>query len=184
MDTNKTYTVKNRSSSMVVYRIPEAGIRREFAPGEAKKIAFDELEKLSYQAGGRSLMTNFLQITDESVTQELNIHTENEYYMSEEQVVELIKTGSYEAFLDALDYAPTGVIDLIKSFAVSIPMEDLKKRNALLEKTGFDVSKALQHVQEEKVENETSSTATTETTTNTRRTATNYKVVTKTAESE
>jgi hypothetical protein len=182
MDTNKTYSVKNRSSSMVVYKIPEAGIRREFAPGEVKKISFDELEKLSYQAGGRSLMTNFLQISNEEVTQELNIRTENEYYMSEEQVVELIKTGSYEAFLDALDYAPTGVIDLIKTYAVSIPMEDLKKRNALLEKTGFDVAKALQHVQEEKIEDESSITPVAETTT--RRTTTNYKVVTKTETAE
>ena len=41
------YDVKNRSASMVVYKIPEDGIRREFAPGESKKIKFGELEKLS-----------------------------------------------------------------------------------------------------------------------------------------
>ncbi len=81
---NNVYNVKNRSAGMVVYKIPEDGIRREFAPGETKKISFKELEKLSYQSGGRALMTNFLQIYDEKVTQELNIHTENEYYMSEE----------------------------------------------------------------------------------------------------
>jgi hypothetical protein len=42
------YNVKNRSTSMVVYRIPEDGIRREFAPGETTRINFRELEKLSY----------------------------------------------------------------------------------------------------------------------------------------
>ena len=73
--TNNVYTVKNRSAGMVVYKIPEAGIRSKFAPGENKKISFKELEKLSYQSGGRALMTNFLQIYDEKVTQELNIHT-------------------------------------------------------------------------------------------------------------
>jgi hypothetical protein len=176
---DKSYNVKNRSSSMVVYRIPEEGIRREFAPGETKKINFSELEKLSYQPGGRSLMTNFLQLIDEEATQELNIHTENEYYMSEEQVVELIKNGSLEAFLDALDYAPTGVIDLIKSFAVSLPMEDLKKRQALEEKTGFNVTKALEMVQAEKLEDEATKTETTTTTATKRRTTTNYKVVKK-----
>ena len=56
------YNVKNRSSSVVVYRIPENNIRREFAPGETKKIAFGELEKLTYQAGGRELLEKFLQI--------------------------------------------------------------------------------------------------------------------------
>ena len=41
----KMYLVKNRSASMVVYKIPEDGIRREFAPGESKKIKYAELEK-------------------------------------------------------------------------------------------------------------------------------------------
>ena len=40
------YNVKNRSSSIVVYKIPEANLRREFAPGETKKLPFGELEKL------------------------------------------------------------------------------------------------------------------------------------------
>jgi hypothetical protein len=42
------FTVKNRSASRVFYKIPEDNIRREFNPGETKRIAFDELEKLSY----------------------------------------------------------------------------------------------------------------------------------------
>ena len=46
------YNVKNRSSSVVVYRIPETNLRREFQPGETKKIPFGELEKLTYQPGG------------------------------------------------------------------------------------------------------------------------------------
>lgn len=54
------FNVKNRSSSVAVYRIPELNIRREFAPGETKKISFGELEKLTYQSGGRELIENFL----------------------------------------------------------------------------------------------------------------------------
>lgn len=42
------YNVKNRSSSVVTYRIPETNLRREFAPGETKRIPFGELEKLTY----------------------------------------------------------------------------------------------------------------------------------------
>ena len=59
---NTVYNIKNRSAGRVVYRIPEDGIRREFAPGEVKKIAAAELEKLSYQPGGREIMTQFLQL--------------------------------------------------------------------------------------------------------------------------
>jgi hypothetical protein len=176
---NNVYSVKNRSASMVVYKIPEDGIRREFAPGETKKISYKELEKLSYQSGGRALMANFLQIFDEKVTDDLNIHTENEYYMSEEQIVALLQEGSLEAFLDCLDYAPVGVIDLVKKFAVSLPLNDVVKRKALLDKTGFDVSKALEHVREEKAEDLEDTNSTTSSTTNGRRTTTNYKVITK-----
>lgn len=175
---NKMLTVKNRSASMVVYRIPEDGVRREFAPGETKKIAYSELEKLTYQSGGRNLMENFLQITDEAAINDLSIHTENEYFMSEEQIVDLIVNGSLDAFLDCLDYAPVGIIDLVKKFAVSIPMNDMPKRQALLEKTGFDVSKAISMENAEKAED--SNTIVPAASTSGRRTTTNYKVVKKT----
>lgn len=142
------YNVKNRSASKVVYRIPEANIRREFAPGESKRLSFKELEQLTYQAGGRELLENFLQVTEEKGIQKLNLHTEAEYYMSEAQVIELMKTGSYEAFLDCLDFAPIGVIDLIKKFAVEMPLTDTRKIEAIKEKTGYDVIKAIEILKE------------------------------------
>ena len=180
------YDVKNRSASMVVYKIPEDGIRREFAPGESKKIKFGELEKLSYQAGGRALMTNFLQITNEKVTSNLNIHTEAEYYMSEDQIKTLILEGSLDAFFDCLDYAPVGVIDLEKKFAVALPMNDIQKREALKNKTGFDVSTAIRNMELEKAEDKENviepAKASQTATAGGRRTSTTYKVVNKKAE--
>ena len=146
------YNVKNRSSSVVVYSIPESNLRRTFAPGETKRIPFSELEKLTYQPGGRELIANFLQIMEEEVTQDLNIHREPEYNMSEAQVRDLILNGSLDAFLDALDFAPIGVIDLIKSLAVSLPLSDYNKRKALKDKTGFDVDKALTNKEAELAE--------------------------------
>lgn len=155
MDKNKTYILKNRSAGMVGYSIPEMqGLRREFMPGESKTVTFDELEKLSFQPGGRVLLEGFLQIIDEDVIESLNLETQDEYFMSEEQVAELIRTGSLDAFLDALDYAPTGVMDLIKQFAVAIPMTDTQKIKALRDKTGFDVESALRNVELEKEDDE------------------------------
>lgn len=177
------YNVKNRSSSVVVYRIPESNLRREFAPGETKRIPFGELEKLTYQQGGRTMLEQFLQIVDEAVTSDLNVHREAEYDMSEAQVRDLLLTGSIDAFLDALDFAPIGVIDLMKTMAVKLPLTDLNKRKALKEKTGFDVDKALMHIEEEK-EEETEHIEPVKqerrvktSTSQGRRTASNYKVV-------
>ena len=138
------YNVKNRSASVVVYTIPENNVRREFMPGETKKISKEELDQLSFQPGGRTLMASFLQIQSDEALQDLNIPVEPEYYMNEQQIVDLIKTGEYDAFLDCLDFAPTGIMDLIKKFAVEIPMTDTRKIEALKDKTGFDVAKALE----------------------------------------
>lgn len=148
----KLFVVKNRSASEVIYSIPEEGIRRPFAPGEVKRISYEELEKLSYQPGGREIMTNFLQIESEEVTDNLNIPREVEYDMSEVQIVELLKTGSIDALLDALDFAPVGVIDLIKHYAAHLPLNDMEKCNAIKEKTGFDVLVAVKNNKADKEE--------------------------------
>lgn len=184
------YNVKNRSPSVVVYKIPESNLRRQFAPGETKKIPFGELEKLTYQDGGREMLEQFLQIVDEAVTSNLNVRREVEYDMSEAQVAALIQSGSLDAFLDALDFAPIGVIDLIKALAVQLPLTDLNKRKALKEKTGFDVDSALRHIEEEKEEENTitpvqperRTRAEASTNSTGRRTSSNYKVVSKKSE--
>lgn len=140
----KYYNVKNRSASTTTYRIPEDNIRRSFAPGEVKRISEVELEKLTFQPGGSALMQGFLQIIEREGQQKVGLrNVQPEYNMSENDIIELIKNGSVDAFLDALDFAPIGVIELIKKYSVSVPLTDLNKRVALKEKTGFDVDKAI-----------------------------------------
>ena len=147
---SKMYRVKNRGASLVVYKIPEDGIRREFKPGQTLQISSEELEKLTYQPGGTVILRQFLQILDLDGIQAARIKTEPEYHMSEQDVAKLITTGSLDAFLDCLDFAPIGVIDLIKKLSIEIPMVDISKRKALKEKTGFDVEAALKHNEEDK----------------------------------
>lgn len=192
---SKMCVVKNRSASRVVYRIPEAGIRREFAPGESKNLEYDELQKLSYQPGGVALMANFLQIQDSGTIQDLGIRTEPEYNMSEKEVVKLLTTGSLDAFLDCLDFAPIGVVDLVKKYAVSLPLTDYEKRKALKDKTGFDVDGALKNIEAEKREDEKPAATTTgrrtqpateetSVTPGRRTTGSGYKVLNKTPDTE
>ena len=154
MDGNAICIVKNRSSSKVGYVIPEDGIRREFMPGETKKVKFSELEKLSYQPGGVALMTHFLQVKADDAIKELNIHTEPEYFMDEAKIKEVMVKGSTEAFMDMMDFAPVGVIDLIKKYAVELPLESTPKIEYLKQKTGFDLVKALANIKAEKEEDE------------------------------
>ena len=184
------YNVKNRGASLVVYKIPEDGIRREFKPGQTLQVSSEELEKLTYQPGGVTILSQFLQIQDPVAIQQFHVKTEPEYYMSERDVYNLITKGSLDAFLDALDFAPIGVIYLIKKISIDIPMVDLQKRKALKAKTGFDVEAALKHNEEDKEDdNKTILKQGTgerrvqpEATPAGRRTAPKYNVVTKPAE--
>lgn len=172
------YNVKNRSAGIVTYKIPEDNVQRRFTPGETKRISYEELLHLSYQPGGRELMAQFLQIDSIGVPKSLGIKTQPEYYMSEQQVIDMLKNGSLEQFLDCLDFAPEGVIELVKRFATELPLTDYDKRQALKTKTGFDVDAAIANagkeadarIEEQRIREAAAPVAG-------RRTTTNYKVV-------
>lgn len=142
----QVYLVTNRSASRVCYAVPELGVKlRDFQPGETKKISREELEGLMYVAGGPALLRNYLQVQNEQVRQDLVGHTEPEYNMSVAQVKELITNpNNYDEWLDALDFAPEGVIDLIKSLSVSIPLTDTRKMESFKKKTGVDLARMIQ----------------------------------------
>jgi hypothetical protein len=143
-------TVTNRSAGKVVYAIPDSHIRRELAPGQSIRVPKEEIEALSYTDGGLYLIQNYLYVADEELLENLNVQREPEYYMNVNNVVELIKNGSLDEFLDALDFAPEGVVDMIKDLSVQLPLNDYSKRRALFEKTGFDVDAAIAHLEESK----------------------------------
>jgi len=154
MTLKNTISVKNRSAGRVVYSIPDLGIRRDFSPGEVKRLSREELESLSYIPGGQNILNKYLFISNQDVVEELSVPTEPEYYMSEQEIKDLILTGSQDAWLDALDFAPVGVIDLIKKFSVELPLTDMNKIASLKAKTGFDAKKAIEMTAPEATEEE------------------------------
>lgn len=150
------YKVKNRSGGKVAYTVQYGGnkIHQVFNPGEVKVVPYAELRQLSYQHGGPELIYNYLQVNSVKVLNSLNLNPEPEYYMNEAQVKDLLINGSLDAFLDCLDFAPTGVIDLIKKYAVELPLNDYEKRQAILKQLNFNVDKAIENDRASK-ENET-----------------------------
>ena len=147
--------VKNRDSGTVGYTIPELGnLHRSFSKGETKEIPMDELRKLSYISGGKILLQNYLIVQNQDALKELlSDDVEPEYYYGEEEVKKLLLTGSNDQLLDCLEFAPEGVIGLVKDLAVSLKINDISKRNIILEKTGFNVTNAIT-INEETIEGE------------------------------
>ena len=197
MDTSKKVKVRNRSNSIVIYKVDDLRVRREFTPGETKMIPIEELLALSQKPGGAYIIQNSLFIEDSATVNEMPIRVEPEYYLDDKGVIDLLTKGSVDQLLDCLDFAPGGVIDLVQKYALSLPLTDTRKIKAIKDKTGFDVALALKHKEElaaeaAETQNQTESgmevggTTTrrrvqpaAETTSTGRRTTPQYKVVTK-----
>ena len=145
MEKNTIIKILNRDNGATIYSIPEMnGLRRVFQAGEIKEITFEELQKLSYIPGGMALLRENLVIldNDEAINLILN-HVQPEYSYTKEDIVHLLKDGSLDELLDCLDFAPEGVKELIKSISVEMPLNDVTKRQAILEKLGFNIDNAL-----------------------------------------
>ncbi len=161
LDNNTLIKVKNRDNGTVGYTIPELGnLHRDFALGETKEISMNELRKLAWTPGGKALLKDYLIIENNDAIAELLGDVEPEYNYTEEDVRNILTNGSLNAFLDCLDYAPEGVINLIKQIAVDTKLNDVAKRQAILEKTGFNVDSAIRINEESKEDGEEENKAT------------------------
>ena len=144
MEDSRKVKVRNRASGTIVYRIPDMNnLRREFMSREEKILTFEELRKLVGTPGGRAIIEQYLVIKDKDIIDELDISVEPEYFYEKEQVENLLKNGTIDEFLDCLDFAPDGVLDLVKEYSVTLPLNDVEKRQALKEKLSFDVDQAI-----------------------------------------
>ena len=196
MDNQTKINVRNRSNSVVVYNVDDLRVRREFMPGAVKQVPLEEIYALSQQPGGAEIIANYLFIENPAAVEEMSMNVEPEYYLDDKGVIDLLKNGSVDALLDCLDFAPAGVLDLVQKYSIELPLTDTRKIAAIKEKTGFDVALALKHKAELEAEaaeagEQTASGMAVErrvkkeeakAATGGRRTAPQYKVVTKKGE--
>lgn len=144
--------VTNRDNGFVGYQIPDMNIYRNFAPRESKMIPLTELKALQYVPGGEFTLKNLLVIDNRDALSALNMtDVEPEYFYSEDDVRKLLHQGSLDQLEDALNFAPEGVINLIKDIAVKEEIPDIRKRDLITKKTGFNVNNAIMvnHVMDE-----------------------------------
>ena len=139
----KMIEVRNRDSGYVGYKVRDLGIWRNFAPGETKQVSLDELRSLQYEPGGEFTLKELLMVKDKDALSALNIETEPEYFYTEKEIKELLTKGSLDQLKDCLDFAPEGVLEIIKKMAVEIELPDTLKRTAITEKTGFNIDNAI-----------------------------------------
>ena len=145
LDKNTLIKVVNRDNGSVGYTIPDLGnLHRSFQPREEKEVTMEELRKLSYLPGGEVLLRDCLVMKNEEAIAELLGQVEPEYYYTEAEVKNLLLYGTMDQFMDCMDFAPQGVIDLVKTMAVDLKVNNIEKREVIKNKTGFDVTRAIE----------------------------------------
>ncbi len=153
-DKTRKILVKNRSSATVIISIPNRNIKVTLQPGQVvNTLTFGDIEDYSYQPGGDRMLREYLQLSEADISQLALGEPQLEYNYSEKDIIALLKPANpdnFDAFLDCLDFAPTGVIDLVKKYAVELPLTDTRKLEAIAEKTGFNAADAIRHAAEEK----------------------------------
>jgi hypothetical protein len=143
MEENAFVNVTNRDSGQVGYTLPDKNLHRTFAVGETKKISLEELQQLSYVSGGEYILKNCLIVNNTDALSALNLEVEPEYFYTETEVRKILTEGSLDQLEDCLNFAPDGVLDLIKKIAVEEELPDTRKRKLISEKTGFNIDNAI-----------------------------------------
>lgn len=152
---SKKITVRNRSNSFIGYEVPDMNLKRDFAPYEEKfDITEEEIQKLSYQAGGQELIDGYLCISDAEVAEFISpkYAKEPEYNYTEKDLIRLVKEASIDEFLDCLDFAPPGVCETLKTLCITLPATDTEKMQAIGDKFGINIANAIANYQASKEE--------------------------------
>lgn len=136
--------VQNLADHQVGFSDNNAGLVRRivFPPQATMELDVDILERLNYTYGGKVLLRDFLSIKDKDLALKFGVDEEtfeNEYNWTQDDVDNVLTNEPLERLLDALDFGPDGIIDLIVSRATALPINDISKMRAIEEKTGKQI---------------------------------------------
>lgn len=136
--------VRNLVDHMVVYKIDELNRRVVFNPFETKKVSVDELRRLNYTHGGQVLLHDYLCVMNDELRQEFGLgYDMPEYDWTIDDVDKALTSSPIEVLLDALEFGPKGIQDLLIDRAVELKIPDTNRRKAIQEITGIDVNKMI-----------------------------------------
>lgn len=154
IDDTKIITVINKSGGRVAYELPELNhLHRTYGIGESKKVPYNEIRLLSYSKGGMKLIKDYLTILDEEVVAELIGDVEPEYYYTRKEVEDLLKFGTLDQLEDCLNFAPAGILEMVKNMAIEMKLNAVDKRKMIGDKFGINLDRSIEILMEDEAEN-------------------------------
>lgn len=155
--------VTSRTIGSLSYQIdPSKPMRTWNKAGDYLNITIAELLELRTIGGGEYTLREYLLIEDEEalklVFDEQDVEPEYKYGIAE--VDFLLYESELEQFLDALDYAPKGVLDLILVKAKEKLPNTTAKISAINDKFSVDINKSFDLLKKDGSEEEEKESAT------------------------
>ena len=142
---DEVITVTSLSDSIVSYRTP-SGVEREFPPKATFKIKAGELRELFYDRGGKVLLQNYLKVGNPSLAHEFGVSDDVvEYNWTDKEIDAALTTASMDVLLDALDFAPTAIVNRLVNRAVELEIPDINRMEAITKSTGLNIFNMIQN---------------------------------------
>lgn len=136
--------IKNRSNTTASYALENLSIRRQLRPGEEIEITKAEFKELLYLRGGSTFIREYLLISQD-IAEEFDLEFEPEFWLDEAQVAALIEKGSYAQLASCLDFAPTGVLEIVKNYALKGKPLTSDKKELINSKLKINIDTMLQN---------------------------------------
>lgn len=139
-------TIENMVGHDVSYTISSLGIRRKIMPKVPFEVKAKELRALFGEPGGEVLIRNYIRVKNINLQREFGISEDQiEYNWTVEDVDDVLLNKPQEYLLDALDFAPEGIVDLIQQRAIELELPNMDKRKAIMSKTGVNITKSIEN---------------------------------------
>lgn len=136
--------VQNLADHQVVFIDDDLRKRFTFRPQEIKKIPAEILRRLYYSHGGQVLLQDYLSVKNKELAREFGVLDETiEYNWTQADVDNLLTNGSLDQLLDALDFGPEAIKIMIVDRAVDLKLDNVSKRQAILDKTGSNITQMI-----------------------------------------
>lgn len=151
MDGNKKVPVRSRTEGSVAYKLDSLRVARSWPKtGSVLQISIDELKELMVQPGGEYILRNLVIIEDEEARIEiLGAEVQPEYNYTEDEIKYLLYEAEDNALLDCLDYAPIGVLELIKEYSLEKMPNTTAKIKAINQKLNINLNKIIEMMRDD-----------------------------------
>lgn len=145
IDDSELVPVKNMMRNEVGYTLSN-GVSRHFAPHMTIRIKAGELRDLSYESGGLDFLRNYVCVGNSDLAEEFGISNDLiEYTWTEQDVVNALTTSDLDVLLDALDFAPDGILDELRDKAVELEIADGNRIAAINKRMGVDINNMIKN---------------------------------------